>query len=283
METFMSYFASQKVSRRLLEMFSPMDTWSGHGEVQSYLNFIRSCENVGIFNELESRIGQGMPGLSLVNNFLTEKHMEGCLIEGPIGDQDLVAAVYMLIQSQWRTPGELIYKLEAGKRKAYAQNPGIVLIEPETGERIGLLELENGDRVIFENLSSKTNTPFQLEANGANLSKDLQSMRVDNDYTGVIFPHINLDLTREYVEELIGAMAPTGGLSQVRAQLKLQLNHVGAKVEVAMSAVFEKCVRMPQYLIFDGEFAIHFVRGNEVYLSTFVTEEHFQEVEIDFN
>jgi hypothetical protein len=283
METIMSYFASQKVSRRLLEMFAPMQAWSGVGQVERYLDFIRSCKNDGIFNELESRIGQGMPGLASVNDFLTKKQMEGCLIQGPIGDQDLVAAVYMLIKSQWKTPGELIYKLESGERKAYAQNSGIILVESETGERIGLLELENGDRVIFESISSKTNTPFQLEANGANLSKDLQNMRVDHDYTGVIFPHISLDLTREYVEELIGAMAPTGGLSQVRAQLKMQLNHKGAKVEIAMSAVFEKCVRMPQYLTFDGEFAIHFVRDNEVYLSTFVTGEHFKEVEIDFN
>jgi hypothetical protein len=275
----MSQFASKAICQKLLEQFKPIDMWKGPDSVEKY---IASMDSIDL-PEVESAKGYGNEGLKIVNTFLTNKAMGDCLLPGPVGDDDMVAAVYLLILSKWQSEGILVYRDINNKQVAYAQNPGLVKLDPVTGKHFGVLYLQNGDYVLFEDISTTAMTPLQIESNGVRLASIETSLIHDYSYTGVEFPHVELDIKRD-IDEITGVYTEDGNkLTRVKGQCKLKMNHLGARVEVAMAGIMETTsVRMPKYLTFENLFNVHFVRKDKVYVSVQATEDAFKEVVIDF-
>jgi hypothetical protein len=277
----MSQFASKAICQKLLEQFKPIDMWKGSDSVEQYIASMYSID----LAEVESAKGYGNEGLKFVNTFLTNKGMGDCLLPGPVGDDDMIAAVYLLILSKWQSEGILIYRNVDNKQVAYAQNPGLVKLDPVTGKHFGVLYLQYGDYVLFEDISTTSMTPLQIESNGVRLASIETSLNQDYSYTGVEFPHVELDIKRD-IDEITGVYTEDGKnkLTRVKGQCKLKMNHLGARVEVAMAGIMETTsVRMPKYLTFEKLFNVHFVRQNKVYVSIQATEDAFKEVVIDFS
>ncbi len=238
--------------------------------------------------ELESEKGYGNEGLNKVNDFLISKGMTDRLLPGPIAEDDIAVAVYLLILSKWINPGQKTYRRVNGQELVCAENNGIVKIDLVSGKPFGILYLENGDYVIFEDISSVDDSELEFEANGVRLATIEPEIMPEYDYSGVVFAHVELDINRD-IDEITGltALNTNDKLSLVKGQCKLKLNHLGAKLEIAMSAIMESTsIRAPKYLEFLDTFTVHFVRKNEmsadVYASIQVTSEDFHEVEIDF-
>jgi hypothetical protein len=289
----MSQFASKVVCRKLLEVFCPFENWTGDDSQVKYLSLMPDVS----LPELESEIGSGNAGLEKVNRFLVNKGMTDCLLPGPISEQDVAAAVYLLILSMWQAPGDRVYrsvnwatpgttvnKTIDNQKVAYAQNPGLVKQDTLTGKFFGIIHLENRDYVIFEDISSTSMSPVQIENVGVRLAKLEPTLDRDYSYTGIEFPHLDLDIKRS-IEEIEGLVTTDGKnkIGIVKGQLKLKMNHLGAKLEIAMAAVMESTsIRMPKYLTFEQHLNVHFVREGEVYASIQATEESFKEVVIDF-
>jgi hypothetical protein len=152
----------------------------------------------------------------------------------------------------------------------------------------------NGDLAIFETLSNIDTPEYQIEKNGQHfLSQIVNNKAGYCSYDGMHFPQVNLDINRA-LDELNGINICDTDYVFVdgKVQCKLKMNHIGAKLEVAMyGGMMAESIPNPPWIINDT-FTVHFARYNNMYdarghyvlfSSILITPEHFKRVEIKFD
>jgi hypothetical protein len=152
--------------------------------------------------------------------------------------------------------------------------------------------MTNGDYVIFEQKTHVNSTPEELEANGLHFLPLVFDYDLNQrNYVGINFPQVDMDTKRD-IHELIGATSDTGKeytVSICKGRCQLQLNHIGAKLKMAMGGVaYTTSIRQEYIWTINDTFAVHFCRQDnagveQVYASVLVTPEDFKQVTIDFD
>jgi hypothetical protein len=293
----MSTFASNYVAQQLLKTFGKAIggnvKWNGKDKKQQafvdneYVNL--QMEEI----DSESQIG----GTNIVKAFLTRKQIDLDLPDS-IDSGDICAAVVLDIKSKWVKKGiETKIKKPADLIKPDDQfYNGAQLSASVSKDKNGFFYskamMTNGDYVIFEQKTNNSSTPEELEANGLHF---LESVHVKNqyqyNYVGLTFPQVDLDTKRD-IHELIGATSNTSKEFTVaicKGRCQLQLNHIGAKLKMAMGGVAETTsIRVELIWTVNDTFAVHFCRKDsegidQLYASVLVTPEHFKKVTIEFD
>ena len=285
----MSKFTSYVLTKQLLGVIAKEAkesiVWSGNDEQNE---FLRREEQLTI-HELESESQTG--GVDKVNKFLTERGMTDALLPETTQPDAIAAAIYLLILSKWKVQGQKCMIKGDDQRSTYVGADLVCSIGKTFDTKFADIELENGDRVIMTQTTSKSDTLSGLESEGRYFAKLIYSgySYLDN-YEGVQFPHIDLDIKRT-LHEIKGLQSLNSDLNiaEAKAQCKLKVNHIGVKLEVAMAAVAYRGMSMPkEKLVLNDTFDIHFLRKDQTtkkyvcYVSLQVTPEHFKEVTIEF-
>jgi hypothetical protein len=277
----MSGFASSYVCQQLLAVINrtidSKSPWFGTREDQiAVLNRVFTI----VMPELKSKSQVG--GTDEVKTFLNENQTSLDLPD-TIGSSDVCAAVILSICVKWQNVGIEEKITKNGKNYDGACLPASIYKSPE-GCTYSSVPLVNGDTVIFEQKTNVFSTIQEMEENGL-LFAGYNSTNNLYQYDGLIFPQVDLDVSRDFYEiKNISVSNPDYVLAVVKGRCQLQMNHLGAKLKMASGGnAFEECVFTPQYWIIDDTFCVHFVREGEVYASVLVTPEHFHKVEIDFD
>lgn len=238
--------------------------------------------------ELET-IGQ-FGGVDKVNQFLIERGMGNCTLQ-PIPPDGIAAAIYLKILSKWMIPGQRLELLTTANKLVEGVKLKSQVYKDNKGQFFALVFLENGDFVLIENSTSLDPSSEELENVGdyfvmALLDQDF----LLPDFGFVHFPMLDIDYSRNW-DEIVGMTEESGKyqIDEAKGQLKLALNEVGVKLEVAIS-VGMKSLSMPTPKLtwqINDTFCLHFVRPLEDgecvrYCSIQATPDTFNRPEIEF-
>ena len=165
----MSKFTSYVLTKQLLAVINNEAkqelVWNGNEEQNSML--LRD-EKLYI-QELESESQTG--GVDKVNLFLTNRGMTDALLPETTQPDAIAAAIYLLILSKWKVQGEkCIVKANDG-RSTYTGADLKCSIGETFDSKFADIELENGDRVIMAQTTSKSDTLSGLENEGRYFAK----------------------------------------------------------------------------------------------------------------
>jgi hypothetical protein len=286
----MSDFASSYVCQELVsaigQKLKPNAVWNGKDSDQQAL--LERSFSIDMA-ELDSCVQEG--GTDLVKVFL---HKKGMYLDLPdeIGKDAICAAVVLIISSRWAFPGTEIDILKGDKKYDGAKLESSIF-KTSDNHLYSPVMLDNGDYVIFEQKTTIDCTPKIIEKNGKMFASLIGKNAYSGDYAnlsneyngGLIFPQVDLEVSRD-ITEIIGAYTtnPDFRLVIAKGQCKLQMNHLGAKLQIAMGGIAESTsLVLYKSWIIDDTFCVHFVREGEVYASVLVTPEHFHKVEINFD
>jgi hypothetical protein len=233
--------------------------------------------------EGKSQIG----GTNEVKDFLLKKSIELNLPD-EIGSDDICAAVVLDIKAKWLSKGMevKIKKLDTPDQYYDAARMNGSCYKDKDGFMFARAMLKNFDFVIFEQKTNTRSSIEEMEENGRHFLKSFDDGKTAmHNYTTFTFPQVDLDSSRD-VLELIGMKAQ--GTSEftvaiAKGRCLLQLNHIGAKLKMAMGGVaMTTSIRQEFNWEINDSFCVHFCRNEWVYASVFVTPEHFKKVDIDF-
>jgi hypothetical protein len=253
-------------------------------EQESIINF----DNQGIdIEEIDTVVQIG--GYEKVQSLMESKDMNYIPPDKILSDS-VICGLYMLILAKWRDPGhyDLITKDDKTIDAAYMDCANVQ--QDNSGNIFASLYCDNydptynGDLVIFEVLSNYDTSEQKLSQNGNYFLDLIKSNKARYAaFDGMCFPQAELDISRK-VEELIGISVKGTNyvFNEAMLQCKLKINHLGAKLEVAMyGGMMAESIPNPTWEI-KGTYAVHFTRKNVLYASVLITPEDFKKVEIDF-
>jgi ribosomal protein L14 len=293
----MSTFGSNYVARQLLNTFAKRIgnnvRWLGKDKKQQLFvdNEYTNLQMDEI--DAESQIG----GTDIVKAFLSRKQIDLDLPDS-IDAGDICAAVVLDIKSKWKNKGTEIKiakpaNLATQDDKYYhGANLSTSVSKDSNGFWFATIPMTNGDYVIFEQKTHVNSSPEELEANGLHflpLAFDYQLSQ--RNYVGMIFPQVDMDTKRD-IHELIGAVSDTDKqftIAICKGRCQLQLNHIGAKLKMAMGGVaVTTSIRQEYIWSINDTFAVHFCRKDsadveQVYASVLITPDAFKQVTIEFD
>jgi hypothetical protein len=278
-----SNFASSYVCQQLLTTFSntlnSKSPWAGKNPDQKA---VLDRKFTLVMPELKSKSQIG--GTDQVKTFLDENKIS-LELPNEIGELDVCAAVILTILSKWKTEGFEV-KIKKDNTEYDGACLSTVICKNPEGFMYASIPLVGGDLVIFEQKTTESSSILEMEQNGllfAGYTKDTNHYQ--HGYNGIIFPQVDLDVKRDMVE-IIGVKTsnPDYVLTIAKGRCQLQMNHIGAKLKIAMGGVATSTsLSRPKYWTIDNTFCVHFVRNGEVYASVLITPEHFHKVEINFD
>jgi hypothetical protein len=286
MSDFASSYLCQELVSAIGQKLKPNAVWNGKDSDQKAL--LERSFSIDMA-ELDSCVQEG--GTDLVKVFL---HKKGMHLDLPdeIGADAICAAVVLIICSRWAFPGTEIDILKGDKKYDGAKLVASIF-KTSDNHIYSPIMLDNGDYVIFEQKTKDGSSPKEKELNGKMFASLIGKNPYSGDNTnlcdeyngGLIFPQVDLEVSRD-IAEIIGAYTsnPDYTLAIAKGQCKLQMNHLGAKLKIAMGGVaMSTSFKVETPWIIDDTFCVHFVREGEVYASVLVTPEHFHKVEINFD
>jgi hypothetical protein len=285
----MSKFYSQYLVNHLLEgAKSELKSNSVFIGLNQEQECIINFDNQGIdIEEIETVVQIG--GYDKVQSLMESKDMN-YIIPSKIFADSVICGLYMLILAKWRDPGQddLITKDDKTIDAAYMDCAHVQ--QDNNGNIFASLYCDNydptynGDLVIFEVLSNDDTSEQDLAKNGNHFLDSIKTNKARYAaFDGMIFPQAELDISRK-VEELIGISVEDTNyvFNEAMLQCKLKINHLGAKLEVAMyGGMMAESIPNPTWVI-NGTYAVHFTRKNVLYASVLITPNDFKKVEIDF-
>jgi hypothetical protein len=295
----MSKFYSSYFANQLLQLAK-----KGFEEDQRFCG--NNSEQLAIINyndqdleleELQTILQIG--GYSKVQTFFESKNMK---YNPPkeVTVTSIICGLYANFQAKWRDPGHECFIMQGDNRICGADMDCANVQMDENKILFASLYCDNftqyynGDLVIFETLS-KVDTPEAIiEKNGNHfLSQIVNNKAGYATYDGMQFPQTDVDINR-ILDEVNGINIENTDFvfADCNVQAKLQMNHIGAKLEVAMyGGMLAESIPNPPWIINDT-FTVHFARYNNMYdaksqyvlfSSVLVTPEHFKRVEIKFD
>jgi hypothetical protein len=239
--------------------------------------------------EMES-IGQ-FGGVDRVNQFLIDRGMTNALLQ-PIPEDGISAAIYLKILSKWVEKGESLEMYTAANKLIDGVKLKSQVYKDNFGKFFATVFLENGDFIILENSTPLDPTSEILENTGDYfMNAVLEHDFLKPEYGFVHFPMLDIDYSRDW-DEIISMSEETGKyvIDQARGQLKLALNEIGVKLEIAISVGMRSLsIQQPkQTWQINDTFNLHFIRTNEDddlvrYASVQATPGDFKRPEINFN
>lgn len=287
MANFASNFLAQQLLKELGYKIDKDTIWTGKDKAQQ--KFVDYD-----FGDLKMPEIEGMGqigGTNLVKEFLMNK---GIPLDLPdeIDFEDICAAVVLDIKSTWKVKGKETKipkpNMPDGSIECYdgAKLKGMVF-EDRDKFKFSKATLTNGDYVIFEQKSNAKSSVLEIEENGRYFAANIENyLLCKGEYVSFSFPQVDLDTKRD-IDELLGVK--TSNIKDYKVTIAkgrclLQLNHIGAKLKMAMGGVAVATSFRPEYnWEIDDTFCVHFCRDTFVYASVLVTPEFFKKVEIDFD
>jgi hypothetical protein len=279
MSNFYSSYLAQELLNEILSSTYELHelNWKSSKKINDEL--IKS--NFGDLHIQEIETISQIGGTETVIKFLTDRGMDSDL-DQEIGQKDIAAALYLKIKAGWKNTG-IPYGITKGDNLISGSKVQATIFEIYDWS-FAIIELDNGDEVILETKTDSSTLPHLIEANGRYFveSQDNNNLVSRNDYRYVTFPQIDINFKRD-LDEIIGNVIDGADyeLQKAKGQIKLKMNHIGVKLEVAMAAQAVALSYHPDLnWIIDGDYGIHFVRDNMVYCSIFASEGDFKEVTV---
>jgi hypothetical protein len=294
MSKFYSTYFAHQLLRLAKKEFKEQQIWFGTDSEQ--FKIIDYDDQELTLQELETTLQIG--GYSEVQKFYQTKNMN-YNPPGTVLATSIICGLYGNFQAQWLDPGNECTILKDDK-KIYGADMECAFVQmDENSITFGSLYCDNhnqyynGDLVIFETLSNENTSHEEIEKNGQHFLHQLVNNKARYaSYDGMQFPQIDVDIDRTLDEvNGIGIKDTDYAFSDCHVQCKLKMNHIGAKLEVAMyGGMMAESIPNPPWIINDT-FAVHFARSNNMndvkgqyilFSSVLVTPEHFKRVKIEF-
>jgi hypothetical protein len=284
----MTQFSSDLLTCELLNTIQTVAPYDFHWLTnQRQVQMLNRVSEISL-PELET-IGQ-FGGVDRVNQFLIQRGMGNCTLQ-PIPNDGIAAAIYLKILSKWLIPGQRLELTTAANKLVEGVKLKSQVYKDNFGKLFACAYLENGDFVLIENTTPLDPSSEVLENSGDYfVTALLEQEFLLPEYGFVHFPMLDINYSRNW-DEIIGMSEESGKyqIDEAKGQLKLALNEIGVKLEVAISVGMRSLsIPMPK-LTWEVKdtFCLHFVRPTDEgecarYCSIQATPDTFNRPEIEF-